>query len=83
MDKAPGMTSHDVFAIVRRYLNTKKAGHGGTLTSAAKGRLSRDLADLPAGVRRVQRLEASWCSAVFYPARRRTDHIIGEDIFPP
>ena len=31
VDKAPGMTSHDVVAITRRVLNTRKVGHCGTL----------------------------------------------------
>ena len=39
VDKAPGMTSHDVVAIVRRYLNTKKVGHCGTLDPLATGLL--------------------------------------------
>ncbi len=39
VDKAPGMTSHDVVAIVRRFLNTKKVGHCGTLDPLATGLL--------------------------------------------
>src|SRR5271156_2335930 len=39
VDKAPGMTSHDVVAIVRRSLNTKKVGHCGTLDPLATGLL--------------------------------------------
>jgi tRNA pseudouridine55 synthase len=39
VDKSPGMTSHDVVAIVRRYLNTKKVGHCGTLDPLATGLL--------------------------------------------
>ncbi len=39
VDKAPGMTSHDVVAIVRRRLNTKKVGHCGTLDPLATGLL--------------------------------------------
>lgn len=39
IDKAPGMTSHDVVAIVRRKLNTKKVGHCGTLDPLATGLL--------------------------------------------
>jgi tRNA pseudouridine55 synthase len=39
IDKAPGMTSHDVVAIVRRCLNTKKVGHCGTLDPLATGLL--------------------------------------------
>ena len=39
VDKAPGMTSHDVVALVRRKLNTKKVGHCGTLDPLATGLL--------------------------------------------
>ena len=39
VDKAPGMTSHDVVAITRRALGTKKVGHCGTLDPLATGLL--------------------------------------------
>jgi tRNA pseudouridine55 synthase len=39
VDKATGMTSHDVVAIVRRQLGTKKVGHCGTLDPLATGLL--------------------------------------------
>jgi len=39
VDKAPGMTSHDVVAITRRTLNTRKVGHCGTLDPLATGLL--------------------------------------------
>ncbi len=39
IDKAGGMTSHDVVAKVRRALNTKKVGHCGTLDPMATGLL--------------------------------------------
>jgi len=39
IDKAPGMTSHDVVAIARRSLGTKKIGHCGTLDPLATGLL--------------------------------------------
>jgi tRNA pseudouridine55 synthase len=37
VDKEPGMTSHDVVAISRRALNTRKVGHAGTLDPMATG----------------------------------------------
>ena len=37
VDKAGGMTSHDVVAIARKALNTKKVGHAGTLDPMATG----------------------------------------------
>ena len=39
VDKARGMTSHDVVSIVRRSLGTKKVGHCGTLDPLATGLL--------------------------------------------
>ena len=39
IDKSPGMTSHDVVAVARRCLNTKKIGHCGTLDPMATGML--------------------------------------------
>nr|WP_084467874.1 tRNA pseudouridine(55) synthase TruB [Actinokineospora inagensis] len=37
VDKAPGMTSHDVVAQVRRIIGTRKVGHAGTLDPMATG----------------------------------------------
>lgn len=37
IDKSPGMTSHDVVAMARRSLKTKKVGHAGTLDPMATG----------------------------------------------
>ena len=37
MDKAQGMTSHDVVALARRRLGLKRIGHAGTLDPIAKG----------------------------------------------
>src|SRR5580765_8908047 len=39
VDKADGMTSHDVVALVRRRLEIKKVGHCGTLDPLATGLL--------------------------------------------
>ena len=35
VDKAGGMTSHDVVAMTRKRLNTKRVGHAGTLDPMA------------------------------------------------
>ena len=37
LDKPPGPTSHEVVAWIRRLLNVRKAGHGGTLDPPATG----------------------------------------------
>lgn len=47
--KPPGLTSHDVVRILRRYLQEKRIGHGGTLDPGAAG-------VLPVGVARATRL---------------------------
>src|SRR3979409_818427 len=39
VDKAEGMTSHDVVALVRRKLEVRKVGHCGTLDPIATGLL--------------------------------------------
>src|SRR5215472_1682715 len=39
VDKATGMTSHDVVALVRKRLETQKVGHCGTLDPFATGLL--------------------------------------------
>ena len=39
VDKAEGMTSHDVVALVRRKLQIRKVGHCGTLDPIATGLL--------------------------------------------
>src|SRR5919108_3886736 len=39
VDKAEGMTSHDVVALVRRQLGIRKVGHCGTLDPIATGLL--------------------------------------------
>ena len=39
VDKAEGMTSHDVVALARRQIGTKKIGHCGTLDPIATGLL--------------------------------------------
>ena len=37
IDKPEGMTSHDVVSRMRRILNQKRVGHGGTLDPMATG----------------------------------------------
>ena len=37
VDKAPGMTSHDVVAKARKSLGTREIGHAGTLDPMATG----------------------------------------------
>ena len=54
VDKAPGMSSHDVVGRVRKLANTRKVGHAGTLDPMATG-------VLVVGIERTTRLpESIW-----------------------
>lgn len=78
VDKAPGMTSHDVVARVRRLAGTRKVGHAGTLDPMATG-------VLVLGVDRATRLlghlmltEKSYDATVRLGASTTTDDAEGE-----
>ncbi len=78
VDKAPGMTSHDVVAKVRRLAGTRKVGHAGTLDPMATGVLLL-------GVNRATRLlghlmltEKAYDATVRLGADTSTDDAEGE-----
>ncbi|MGH3621492.1 MAG: tRNA pseudouridine(55) synthase TruB [Sciscionella sp.] len=78
MDKAPGMTSHDVVARVRRIIGTRKVGHAGTLDPMATG-------VLVLGVERATRLlghlaldTKAYLASISLGATTTTDDIEGE-----
>lgn len=78
VDKAPGMTSHDVVAKVRRLAGTRKVGHAGTLDPMATGVLLL-------GVNRATRLlghlmltEKAYDATVRLGADSSTDDAEGE-----
>lgn len=79
LNKPAGFTSHDCVAKVRRILNTKKVGHGGTLDPAATG-------VLPIAVGKATRLLQFLPTEKAYRARIRlgvqttTDDLEGEII---
>jgi tRNA pseudouridine55 synthase len=80
VDKAAGMTSHDVVARVRRLAGTRKVGHAGTLDPMATG-------VLVVGVERATRLlghlmltEKSYDATVRLGASTTTDDAEGETI---
>jgi tRNA pseudouridine55 synthase len=80
VDKAPGMTSHDVVARVRRLAGTRKVGHAGTLDPMATG-------VLVLGVDRATRLlghlmltEKAYDATVRLGASTTTDDAEGEVI---
>jgi tRNA pseudouridine55 synthase len=78
VDKAPGMTSHDVVARVRRLAGTRKVGHAGTLDPMATG-------VLVLGVERATRLlghlmltEKAYDATIRLGASTTTDDAEGE-----
>jgi tRNA pseudouridine55 synthase len=80
VDKAPGMTSHDVVAIGRRALNTRKVGHSGTLDPMATGVLVLGFNN---GTRLLQYItdgDKSYTATIVLGASTTTDDHEGEII---
>ena len=80
VDKAPGMTSHDVVAIGRRALNTRKVGHAGTLDPMATGVLVLGFNN---GTRLLQYItdgDKSYTATIVLGASTTTDDHEGEII---
>ena len=80
VDKAPGMTSHDVVAIGRRALNTRKVGHAGTLDPMATGVLVLGFNN---GTRLLQYItdgDKSYIATIVLGASTTTDDHEGEII---
>lgn len=78
VDKSSGMTSHDVVAIARRSLKTKKVGHAGTLDPMATGVLVLGFGN---GTRLLQYItegSKSYDATVVLGARTVTDDFEGE-----
>jgi tRNA pseudouridine55 synthase len=80
VDKEPGMTSHDVVAIARRALNTRKVGHAGTLDPMATGIL---VLGFDNGTRLLQYItdgDKSYQATIVLGASTITDDFEGEVI---
>jgi tRNA pseudouridine55 synthase len=80
VDKEPGMTSHDVVAIARRALGTRKVGHAGTLDPMATGVLVLGFNN---GTRLLQYItdgDKSYQATVVLGASTVTDDFEGEVI---
>ena len=78
VDKEPGMTSHDVVAIARRAVNTRKVGHAGTLDPMATGVLVLGFNN---GTRLLQYItdgEKSYQATIILGASTITDDFEGE-----
>jgi tRNA pseudouridine55 synthase len=80
VDKEPGMTSHDVVAIARRALGTRKVGHAGTLDPMATGILVLGFNN---GTRLLQYItdgDKSYQATVVLGAATVTDDVEGDVI---
>ena len=78
VDKEPGMTSHDVVAIARKALGTRKVGHAGTLDPMATGILVLGFNN---GTRLLQYItdgDKSYQATVVLGAATVTDDVEGE-----
>jgi tRNA pseudouridine55 synthase len=80
VDKAPAMTSHDVVAVARKALGTRKVGHAGTLDPMATGVLVLGFGN---GTRLLQYItdgDKSYTATVVLGASTITDDREGEVI---
>ena len=80
VDKAPGMTSHDVVAAARKALGTRKVGHAGTLDPMATGVLVLGFGN---GTRLLQYItdgDKSYTATIILGAATITDDREGEVI---
>ena len=78
VDKAPAMTSHDVVAVARKALGTRKVGHAGTLDPMATGVLVLGFGN---GTRLLQYItdgDKSYQATVVLGAATVTDDLEGE-----
>jgi len=78
VDKAPGMTSHDVVAAARKALGTRKVGHAGTLDPMATGVLVLGFGN---GTRLLQYItdgDKSYTATIILGAATITDDREGE-----
>lgn len=78
IDKSAGMTSHDVVAIARRALGTRKVGHAGTLDPMATGVLVLGFGN---GTRLLQYItngDKSYTATIVLGASTVTDDFEGE-----
>ena len=83
VDKAGAMTSHDVVAVGRRVLGTRKVGHAGTLDPMATGIL---ILGFGHGTRLLQYItdgDKSYRATIALGAATITDDVEGEVISSP
>ena len=78
VDKAAGMTSHDVVAKVRRLAGTRKVGHAGTLDPMATGVLLLGLNRATRLLGHLMLTEKAYDATVRLGAGTSTDDAEGE-----
>lgn len=78
IDKAPGMTSHDVVARVRRLAGTRKVGHAGTLDPMATGLLILGVESATRLLHYVVGLEKEYLATIRLGQASSTDDAEGE-----
>ncbi len=76
--KAPGPTSHDIVALVRRLTGVKRVGHGGTLDPFAAGVLPVFIGHATRLVEYHMRDAKEYRALVCFGARSTTDDLEGE-----
>lgn len=76
--KAPGPTSHDVVALVRRLSGVKRVGHGGTLDPFAAGVLPVFVGNATRLVEYHMADDKAYRALVAFGARSTTDDLDGE-----
>jgi len=80
VDKAPGMTSHDVVAVARRALGTRKVGHAGTLDPMATGVLVLGFGNATRLLQYITDGDKSYTATIILGAATITDDREGEVI---
>jgi len=78
VDKSAGMTSHDVVAIARRVLGTRKVGHAGTLDPMATGVLVLGFGNGTRLLRYITDGDKSYRATIVLGASTLTDDVEGE-----
>ncbi len=81
VDKAGGMTSHDVVAKIRRRLGTKKVGHAGTLDPMATGVLVLGIGNATRLLQYVVDGQKAYHATIRLGAATITDDVEGEVVF--
>ena len=81
VDKAGGMTSHDVVAKIRRRLGTKKVGHAGTLDPMATGVLVLGIGNATRLLQYVVDGQKAYRATIRLGAATVTDDVEGEVVF--